>query len=107
VAEADRSALSGSVRATSVRALVLTVVEVEEMLASLRDSTALLNLTGQQRQQLEEAISALARARDSEFKGEICVPVETLQVVLRCVSVTQQWLQLILAEFGVVQRDDN
>jgi putative exporter of polyketide antibiotics len=94
-------------KATSVRALVLTVVEIEEMIASLRDSMTVLNLNGQQRQQLEEAISALRRARSSEFLGEIHVPIETLQVVLRCVSVTQQWLQLILAEFGVAQRDDN
>jgi hypothetical protein len=92
-------------KANSVRAFVLTVVEIEDVLASLRDAKGLRDLTGQQRQQLEEAINALVLARDSELNGETQVPAEALPVVLRCVAVTQQWLRLLLAEFGVA--DDN
>lgn len=93
-------------KAQSVRALVLTVVEIEDMLASLQDAKGLRDLTGQQRQQLEEAICALKDARESEVLGRAFVPVNTMVAVLRCVAVTQQWLQLLLAEFGVAHQDD-
>ena len=93
-------------KANSVRALVLTVVEIEDMLTSLEDAKGLRNLTGQQRQHIEEAIGALKDARASEVLGRAFVPVDTLVAVLRCVAVTQQWLQLLLAEFGVAQQDD-
>lgn len=85
-------------RAKLSRAITLMVVEVEEIFASLEGAKTLRDLTGQQRQQLQEAIDALKQARNSAIGGKVLVPVETLLIVLRCVSVTQQWLSLMLAE---------
>ena len=88
----------------SLRVVTLTVVEVNEMLASLEEAQCLKHLTGCQRQQLEDATGALRRARSLATGGKVPVPVESMLAVLRCVSVTQQWLQLMLAEW-VAERD--
>ena len=82
----------------SLRALAFTVVEVEDVLDSLAEAKTLRDLTGRQRQQVQEAINALNLARGSAIGGKVLVPVETLVLVLRCVSVSQQWLRLMLAE---------
>ena len=90
----------------SQRALALTVVEVDEVLESLVEAKRLRDLTGRQRQQVQEAIDALNRARDSAIGGKVLVPIEALLMALRCVSVTQQWLCWILAETVAKENED-
>ncbi len=93
-------------KARRVRALSLTVAEVDDMLASLVDARAVASLNGQQRQQLEDAHLELSRARRNAIGGFVEVPVEILLQVLRCASMTQQWLRDMFDDFGSVDTDE-
>ena len=89
-----------------VRVLPLAVAEVDDMLASVIDARGIKDLNGQQRQQLEEAHRLLSQARRTAVGQFIEVPVETLVQVLRCVSMTQQWLRDMFSEYAVVKADE-
>ena len=89
-----------------VRALPLAVAEVDDMLASLLDARGIKDLNGQQRQQLEEAHQSLSHVRRAAVAQFVEVPVETLVKVLRCVSMTQQWLRDMFDEYAVVKANE-
>jgi len=89
-----------------VRALSLTVAEADDMLVSLVDARAVKSLNGQQRQQLEDAHLELSRIRRNAIGGTVAVPVEVLLQVLRCASMTQQWLRDMFDEYGSVETDE-
>jgi len=93
-------------KAKSPRKLILTVVEVEDVLASLSDAQALRDLTGQQRQQLAEAANLMKAARQSAVGENVVVPIESYLAVLRCVSMTQRWLREMLTEMSVADENE-
>jgi len=76
------------------------------MLASLVDARGIKDLNGQQRQQLEEAHQSLSHVRRTAIGQFVEVPVETLVQVLKCVSMTQQWLRDMFNEYAVVKADE-
>jgi hypothetical protein len=81
-----------------LRAITLTVAEVEDMLESLRAARMLRNLSGRQRQQLEDAYGSLDLARRAANGGAIPVSVEVLTEILRAAAMTQLWLGQALLE---------
>ncbi len=93
-------------KASRLRVLSLTVAEVDDMLASIKDARAIKDLSGGQRQLLEDASQELSSARRAALRGTIFVRVESMVKVLRCVSMTQRWLRDMFAEF-VEKRDDS
>ena len=89
-----------------LRAVTLTVAEIEDMLESLRAARMLRNLSGRQRQQLEDAYGSLDLARRAAHGGSIPVSVEVLTEVLRCASMTQLWLGQVLRELFAVDENE-
>jgi hypothetical protein len=88
-----------------LRAVRLTVVEVVEMLDALQNAKALTHLDGRQRQHLDDAIVILTRTKDRSTGKYVEIPVEVTAMVMRCISMTQQWFESMLAEFGRVELD--
>jgi hypothetical protein len=93
-------------KAGHVRALPLAVAEVDDMLASLVDARGIKDLNSQQRQQLEEAHQSLSHVRRAAIGQFVDVPVETMVEILRCVSMTQQWLRDMFNEYAVVKANE-
>lgn len=81
-----------------LRALVLTVAEVEDMQESLIAARALKDLSGRQRQQLEDVQGRLELAMTAAHGGVVNVPVELLVEILRSAIMTQQWLGHMMRE---------
>jgi len=93
-------------KAKRTRALRLTVAEVDDILASLDDARTLRDLNGQQRQQLQDAYEEMQSARRAAIGGTAEVSVETLVQILRCATMTQQWLRDMFADFSVVKTNE-
>ena len=92
-------------KSVRLRAIRLTVVEVEEMLEALRSAKAPKNLNGRQRQNLDEAIGQLTKAMDRSVDDEAEISADTAAVVVRCIAMSQQWFQSMLAEFSGSDQD--
>lgn len=75
-----------------LRALALTVAEADDMLESLYAARMSKDLSGRQRQKLEDAHGSLELARRAAHGGVVIVPVETMVEILRCATMTQRWL---------------
>ena len=88
-----------------LRALRLTVVEVMEMLDALKNAKASMFLDGRQRQLVDDAIQNLTRTKDRSTGKYVEIPVEAATMVMRCIAMTQQWFESMLAEFGRVELD--
>ena len=88
----------------SSRAIVLTVAEVNEVLDSLEAAKTLRDLSGNQRQQLQKAMTDLRFCLNSVKAGKVLVRVETLVALLKCISVTQIWLGQMLND-SIVDRN--
>ena len=88
-----------------LRAVRLTVVEVDEILDALENAKIKSHLDGRQRQQLEDAREQLASARERPVGKFVEIPVEAAVLVIRCIAVTQQWYEAMFAEFGSVELD--
>ncbi len=93
-------------RTGHVRALSLAVAEVDDMLASLVDARRVKHLNSQQRQQLEKGYQSLSLVRRAATGQYVDIPVETLVEVLRCVSMTQRWLQSMFDDYAVVTANE-
>ena len=93
-------------RATKqLRAVALTVAEVDDMLDSLSGARVLKDLSGRQRQQLEDVQGGLEKARRAADGGVVNVPIELLVEVLRSATMTQRWLAECMRELFV--EDEN
>ena len=88
-----------------LRAVRLTVVEIAEMLEALQNAKALTQLDGRQRQLLDDAIVHLKKATDRSVGESVEVPVDVATKVMRCIAMTQEWFESMLAEFGRVELD--
>lgn len=88
------------------RVLLLTVAEVEDMLASLEAARTLRDLTGQQRQQLQEAYDLLECSRTSATGGKVPLSIDSIVAVLRCAAMTQGWLSSILSDMSAVEMNE-
>ncbi len=88
-----------------LRAMRLTVVEVMEMLDALQNAKAFIHLDGRQRQLMDDAMQNLTRTMDRSSGEYVEVPVEAAATVMRCIAMTQQWFESMLAEFGRVELD--
>lgn len=88
-----------------LRAVRLTVVEVAGMLEALKNAKALSHLDGRQRQLMDDAIKHLTRIMDRSVGGFVEIPVEEATMALRCIAMTQQWFEKMLAEFEQVELD--
>jgi len=83
-----------------LRAVRLTVVEVAEMLEALKNAKASKHLNGRQRQNLDEAIGHLTKAMERSADRKAEIPAGTAVAVMRCIAMTQQWFESVLAEFS-------
>lgn len=88
-----------------LRAVRLTVVEAVQMLDALENAKALAHLDGRQRQLLDDAIGHLRRTTDRSVGEYVEIPVEEATMVMRCIAMTQQWFESMLAEFARVDLD--
>lgn len=88
------------------RALALTVAEVDDILESLIAAREVKDLSGRQRQKLEEAHGSIQVARRAANGGVVLVPAETLVEVLRCATMTQQWLSRTVREMFAEDEND-
>jgi hypothetical protein len=88
------------------RDVLLAVAEVESMIASLDDAKTGRNLSGRQRQQLQEAHDELVEALNRARKGEIWLPIPVVVNILRCATMTQQWVSDMLTELSVEHTDE-
>lgn len=89
--------------AVTLGAIWLRVEEVDKILESLRDSKALKNLNGGQRQQLEDAINGLSDARKHATMGKAELTIELVTHLLCCMAHTQEWLQDVFDDFAGVE----
>ena len=88
------------------RDVLLAVAEVESMIASLEDAKTGRNLSGRQRQQLQEAHDQLVGSADCARRGEVWLPIPVVVNVLRCATTTQQWVSDMLTELSVEHTDE-
>ncbi|MBX3412372.1 MAG: hypothetical protein KF708_06600 [Pirellulales bacterium] len=75
-----------------LRAIALKVAEVDDMLESLNATRVLKDLSGRQRQQLEDVHGSLEMARRAAHGGVVYLPIEVVVEILRCAAMTQRWL---------------
>ena len=93
-------------KAKEPRALVLTVAEVKEMVASLEGARTLRSLTGRQRQQLQEAHNYMIAALNHAQGGMVRLPIDVMLKLLRCATMTQTWLSEMLTELDVGRKNE-
>jgi hypothetical protein len=86
--------------------VLLAVAEVESMIASLDDAKTVRDLSGRQRQQLQEAHDELVNALNRAHKGETSLPIPVVVNILRCATITQQWVSDMLTELSVEHTDE-
>jgi hypothetical protein len=93
-------------KANRPRRIRLAVAEVKDMIESLQAAKTVKHLSGPQRRQLQNAHDALVKALDHAKEGTVQLPTILLVKVLRCATMTQQWLSEMLANLSVVNLDE-
>lgn len=82
------------------RAVLLNVAEVKDIVESLEAAKAVHNLTGRQRQRLQDAQDELVLLLNQSRGRSVTLPTTTVVEVLRCASMTQTWLAEMLVELS-------
>lgn len=82
-------------------AVLLAVAEVKDMIESLKAARSVRNLSGRQRQKLQDAHDELVHQLNQSHGGSVKLPTSTIVEVLRCASMTQSWLSEMLTELSV------
>ena len=90
-------------KAERLRAMRLTVAEVDEILSALNNAKVTSHLDGRQRQHLEDAREQLARARERPVGKDVKIPGVTVVMLMRSIAMTQQWYEAMFAEFDGVE----
>ena len=85
---------------TCLRAVWLTVEEVDQVLDAIENAKTLNRLDSRQRQYLEQARQELSRVRSRASGGHVIVPETVIVTVLKCIMATQTWLDEMMGEFG-------
>jgi hypothetical protein len=88
------------------RAVLLAVAEVKDMIESLEAAKSVRNLSGRQRQRLQDAHDELIRKSSQPKGGSVELPTSTIVEVLRCASMTQTWLSELLTELSVEKMNE-
>lgn len=83
-----------------LRAIWLTVNEVDNAVEAITNALAASHLNSQQRHHLEEARQGLQQARDGTSNTFVEVPEVTVAKALRCIASTQAWFEDMMSEFG-------
>lgn len=88
-------------KAKDPRAVLLTVAEVEDMIVSLSGAKTSSNLSGRQRQQIQDVHDDLVHASNHARDGMISLPEQLFMQFLGCATMTQKWLSDMLCDlFG-------
>lgn len=93
-------------KAKDPRVVMLTVAEVEDMIASICGAKTARNLSRRQRQQIQDVHDDLVHARDHADDGAIPLPVPLILRALGCATMTQTWLSEMLNGLSVGNTDE-
>jgi len=83
-----------------LRAVWLTVDEIDDAIEAIQNALATRHLSSQQRHQLEEARQGLHQARDGTTSTFVEIPEVTVVKVLKCIGATQAWYEDLMRELG-------
>jgi hypothetical protein len=87
-------------KAKDIRTVLVTVAEVDDMIASLNAARSVRHLSGDQRRQLQEAYDDLVHAAERADDGKVPLHVSIIVSVLQCATMTQTWLSDMLSDLS-------